>query len=167
VAGPDAGFMDAPWALHPYQYVHQTPIVYWDPDGRFPWLIPLIVVALIEYEGGANAVALDTPSEEIVSSPTVGDLAKSTAKLVVVGQYVDQNPVVYWDPDGRQPVPKIYAVQAYSAGAAEYEFDTARAAVAVGVVGAATLIGVVCPECAIVFPLPRRRLRAADTIQCT
>jgi RHS repeat-associated protein len=86
VTGPDAGFMDAPWALHPYQYV-------------------------------------------------------------------DQNPVVYWDPDGRQPVPKIYAVRSYAAAAAEYEFDTASAAAVVGVAGAATLVGAVCPECAIVFPL--------------
>jgi RHS repeat-associated protein len=34
VKGPDAGFMSAPWKLHPYQYVDQNPVVYWDPDGR-------------------------------------------------------------------------------------------------------------------------------------
>jgi len=34
VAGPDDKFMFAPWALHPYQYVHQNPVIYWDPDGR-------------------------------------------------------------------------------------------------------------------------------------
>src|SRR5262249_37669561 len=34
--GPDAKFMDQPWRLHPYQYVDQNPIVYWDPDGRQP-----------------------------------------------------------------------------------------------------------------------------------
>jgi RHS repeat-associated protein len=34
VSGPDAKFMFAPWALHPYQYVDQNPVAYWDPDGR-------------------------------------------------------------------------------------------------------------------------------------
>jgi RHS repeat-associated protein len=33
---PDAKFMTTPWSLHPYQYVEQNPIVYWDPDGREP-----------------------------------------------------------------------------------------------------------------------------------
>jgi RHS repeat-associated protein len=36
VTGPDAKFMAAPQALHPYQYVNQNPIAYWDPDGRSP-----------------------------------------------------------------------------------------------------------------------------------
>ena len=34
VIGPDAKFMAAPWALHPFQYVNQNPVMYWDPDGR-------------------------------------------------------------------------------------------------------------------------------------
>jgi hypothetical protein len=34
VKAPDARFMSAPWKLHPYQYVEQNPLVYWDPDGR-------------------------------------------------------------------------------------------------------------------------------------
>jgi len=34
VIGPNARFMAAPWALHPYQYVNQNPVAYWDPDGR-------------------------------------------------------------------------------------------------------------------------------------
>jgi RHS repeat-associated protein len=34
VKAPDPKFMTAPWALHPYQYVEQNPILYWDPDGR-------------------------------------------------------------------------------------------------------------------------------------
>ncbi|HEY0986863.1 MAG TPA: FG-GAP-like repeat-containing protein [Kofleriaceae bacterium] len=36
VQAPDAKFMIAPWSLHPYQYVEQNPIAYWDPDGRQP-----------------------------------------------------------------------------------------------------------------------------------
>jgi len=34
VVGPDATFMAMPWALHPYQYVHQNPVAFWDPDGK-------------------------------------------------------------------------------------------------------------------------------------
>jgi RHS repeat-associated protein len=34
VIGPDAALMTGPWALHPYQYVDQNPVAYWDPDGR-------------------------------------------------------------------------------------------------------------------------------------
>lgn len=31
---PEAKFLSEPWQLHPYQYVSQNPIIYWDPDGR-------------------------------------------------------------------------------------------------------------------------------------
>jgi RHS repeat-associated protein len=34
VKAPDPKFMQAPWKLHPYQYVNQNPIAFWDPDGR-------------------------------------------------------------------------------------------------------------------------------------
>jgi RHS repeat-associated protein len=34
VTKPDAKFMAEPWALHPYQYVKQNPVLYWDPDGN-------------------------------------------------------------------------------------------------------------------------------------
>lgn len=36
VMAPDPDFMAAPWALHPYQYVEQNPILFWDPDGKNP-----------------------------------------------------------------------------------------------------------------------------------
>jgi RHS repeat-associated protein len=36
VSAPDPSFMAQPWALHPYQYVNQNPVAYWDPDGREP-----------------------------------------------------------------------------------------------------------------------------------
>ena len=36
VKAPDPKFMAAPWALHPYQYVNQNPVLFWDPDGRQP-----------------------------------------------------------------------------------------------------------------------------------
>ncbi len=34
VKAPSGRFMVAPWDLHPYQYVNQNPVLYWDPDGR-------------------------------------------------------------------------------------------------------------------------------------
>ena len=40
VKGPDPKFLEAPWALHPYQYVEQNPVAYWDPDGRERQLSP-------------------------------------------------------------------------------------------------------------------------------
>src|SRR5262249_54523039 len=40
VSAPEPAFMSKPWALHPYQYVQQNPIIYWDPDGRQPALLP-------------------------------------------------------------------------------------------------------------------------------
>jgi RHS repeat-associated protein len=40
VAGPDAGYMFAPWTLHPYQYANQNPALYWDPTGNDGLPIP-------------------------------------------------------------------------------------------------------------------------------
>ena len=36
VKAPDPRFMAAPWSLHPYQYVNQNPVLYWDPEGAQP-----------------------------------------------------------------------------------------------------------------------------------
>jgi RHS repeat-associated protein len=36
VKAPDPGFMASPWSLHPYQYVNQNPVLYWDPEGAQP-----------------------------------------------------------------------------------------------------------------------------------
>lgn len=50
---PDAKFMTTPWSLHPYQYVEQNPIEYWDPDGREPRAVAC------EAPSCALAVAID------------------------------------------------------------------------------------------------------------
>jgi RHS repeat-associated protein len=34
VKAPDPAFMVTPWSLHPYQYVNQNPVLFWDPDGE-------------------------------------------------------------------------------------------------------------------------------------
>jgi hypoxanthine phosphoribosyltransferase len=39
VKAPDPKFQLELWALHPYQYVNQNPIAYWDPDGNQPDVI--------------------------------------------------------------------------------------------------------------------------------
>ena len=31
--GPDARFLGGVWEAHPYQYVDQNPVVFWEPDG--------------------------------------------------------------------------------------------------------------------------------------
>jgi RHS repeat-associated protein len=55
---PDPAFMAQPWALHPYQYVEQNPIAYWDPDGNCsaPILAPGEVGICIEAYIGAARV---------------------------------------------------------------------------------------------------------------
>jgi RHS repeat-associated protein len=40
VKGPDSRFLTDPWGLHPYQYVEQNPVLFWDPDGRERGLLP-------------------------------------------------------------------------------------------------------------------------------
>lgn len=34
VKAPDGKFMTAPWSLNPYQFVGQSPTIFWDPDGN-------------------------------------------------------------------------------------------------------------------------------------
>lgn len=34
VKAPNAKYMASPWGLHPYQYVGNNPVQYWDPDGH-------------------------------------------------------------------------------------------------------------------------------------
>ncbi len=41
-----------PWRLHPYQYVHQNPIMYWDPDGKAietPWDVASFGIGLASF----------------------------------------------------------------------------------------------------------------------
>lgn len=53
VKAPDASFMNSPWNLHPYQYVNQNPVLYWDPDGRDKIKIPGVGTDLLESKGSS------------------------------------------------------------------------------------------------------------------
>jgi RHS repeat-associated protein len=76
VKAPDAGFMTTPWRLHPYQYVDQNPIAYWDPDGRNPaaCLVPPVSGACAAAAAGVAATAvaaaawIDAHGDEMIES---------------------------------------------------------------------------------------------------
>jgi RHS repeat-associated protein len=46
VRGPGPSSMQNPWRLHPYQYVDQNPVAYWDPDGNQAKVVRLTVEAV-------------------------------------------------------------------------------------------------------------------------
>ncbi|WP_140787615.1 FG-GAP-like repeat-containing protein [Myxococcus xanthus] len=106
VKGPEPQFLSSPWDLHPYQYVRQNPVLYWDPDGRFGRL-DLPSVALAEAcKGGCSNTdreafqsafestvkegllvlnPIPTNKEELILQVATGGTGKIAAKLVVVG----------------------------------------------------------------------------------
>ena len=57
VKAPAPKFMAAPWKLHPYQYVEQNPVVYWDPDGQNPAYGALIGAGLGLLSEGIEQIA--------------------------------------------------------------------------------------------------------------
>ena len=63
VKAPDAKFMATPWRLHPYQYVDQNPIVYWDPDGNSP----VSIIIKIAAKRGAKAAVKEYVETRIKS----------------------------------------------------------------------------------------------------
>ena len=56
VKAPDPQFLRAPWAMHPYQYVEQNPVLFWDPDGREPDVKAKFKVETTLAEGSAIKV---------------------------------------------------------------------------------------------------------------
>jgi RHS repeat-associated protein len=80
VEGPDAGFMLAPWALQPYGYVDQNPIIYWDPSGTSTfdastgtWQTdPGDTLETIAKETGLLPLALEMLNPELANSSSAG-----------------------------------------------------------------------------------------------
>lgn len=82
VKGPDPKFLDDPWGLHPYQFVKQNPVAYWDPDGNeekpsgwqklgaFAW-------------GAAKGVAVGVGTAVVIGA--ISAVAAPLAVVVVVG----------------------------------------------------------------------------------
>ncbi|HTE53482.1 MAG TPA: FG-GAP-like repeat-containing protein [Kofleriaceae bacterium] len=58
VKAPEPKFMSAPWSLHPYQYVNQNPVLYWDPDGKNGVVIEILHKGLAGWEA-ANSEDAD------------------------------------------------------------------------------------------------------------
>jgi RHS repeat-associated protein len=55
VKAPDPAFMMAPWSLHPYQFVQQNPVFFWDPDGQQPAPKDYMPDAVRGYKDAADA----------------------------------------------------------------------------------------------------------------
>jgi RHS repeat-associated protein len=66
VKAPDPAFMARPWSLHPYQYVEQNPIVFWDPDGREPEELPNCPAPPLEHHS-AGDMAIHTVHQGVAA----------------------------------------------------------------------------------------------------
>jgi RHS repeat-associated protein len=81
VKAPDPKFMVEPWGLHPYQYVEQNPVLFWDPDGREKGLFDRIADAL-------EAAPLDFLLDRVPINGGIGARAGSEVGDVPLGQIV-------------------------------------------------------------------------------
>ncbi|NVJ09683.1 DUF5615 family PIN-like protein [Myxococcus sp. AM001] len=109
VKGPEPHFLSSPWDLHPYQYVRQNPMLYWDPDGRFGRLdLPSVALAeackgrcstadkqafqsSYEYTLKEGLLALNpipTSKEELALQVATGGSGKAIVKLAKVASAV-------------------------------------------------------------------------------
>jgi len=79
VMGPDPSLMVAPWALHPYQYVDQNPVAYWDPDGRAPVVVVAPAPAVV---AAATPDAVATVTATVSATTTAVESAPVTAAIV-------------------------------------------------------------------------------------
>ena len=72
VKTPDARFLTSPWGLHPYQYVRQNPVLFWDPDGRQEAPIsapgPRIMPPMMP-PGGVQPIVDPMPYRPVVETP--------------------------------------------------------------------------------------------------
>ncbi|HSS00287.1 MAG TPA: FG-GAP-like repeat-containing protein [Kofleriaceae bacterium] len=69
----DAKLMQKPWALHPYQYVQQNPVAYWDPDGKqpapttgeTPWTILRSAIGMVNILSGSSGITVTGSKADI------------------------------------------------------------------------------------------------------
>jgi RHS repeat-associated protein len=80
VKAPDPAFMSAPWALHPYQYVDQNPMLYWDPDGREP--------KPAEAPGAEGGTASNDPEGDAIHSFERSVVAPYATNVAVAERFV-------------------------------------------------------------------------------
>jgi RHS repeat-associated protein len=78
VKAPDPSFAAEPWSAHPYQYVNQNPIAFWDPDGRQPVGVP-------DYVMGCAMRGSDCVEETKIHAPYQLAVAKLLGKAALVG----------------------------------------------------------------------------------
>lgn len=66
---PSASRLGTPWDLSPYHYARQSPITYWDPDGREPLMCepPVVAAPVVEVPVGSG-FELELSSVSVVAS---------------------------------------------------------------------------------------------------
>ncbi len=82
VAAPDPRFMAEPWSLHPYQYVNQNPVQYWDPDGRYAEASEQVIENMLRVAAVGGGVAAEAATIPGVGWAAAGLVAVGTAFIV-------------------------------------------------------------------------------------
>jgi RHS repeat-associated protein len=87
VAAPSADFMAAPWRLHPYQYVTQNPICYWDPDGNNETAIGFGAAAVLDLTAHVASRVSRVPAIGTAGAAVVGAVGLTVAVMAYNRQH--------------------------------------------------------------------------------
>jgi RHS repeat-associated protein len=99
VAAPSSGFMAAPWKLHPYQYVSQNPISYWDPDGNDGEVIGFGAAAVLDLTASVASRVNRVPVVGTAGAVVVGAVGLTVAAMVYNRQHYAGRPLIGALPD--------------------------------------------------------------------